>query len=135
VQAQLLRVLEDKEVRPVGTMKTRRVDVRIVAATHRNLERMVAQGTFREDLYYRLEVLTIHVPPLHGRPEDMKSIAAHMAEEMEKNGYPLKLRKADWDAIRAYDWPGNVRQFLNVLKRSAYLKRPVAELLQEKREA
>ncbi len=135
VQAQLLRVLEDKEVRPVGTMKTRPVDVRIVAATHRNLARMVTDGAFRRDLFYRLNVLAIRVPPLRERPEDMKSIAAHAVGELETHGYELKLTKADWDAIRTFDWPGNVRQFLNVLKRAAYLGQPVAELLEEEHEA
>ncbi len=134
VQAQLLRVLEDKEVRPVGTIKTRAVDVRIVAATHRNLARMVTDKAFRQDLFYRLNVLMIRVPPLSERPDDMKSIAAHVAGELEKSGYKLKLNKQDWDAIQTFDWPGNVRQFLNVLKRAAYLMRPVSELLEEERQ-
>ena len=132
-QAQLLRVLEDREVRPVGTMKTRPVDVRVIAATHRNLGRMVAEGTFRQDLFYRLNVLMIRVPPLRERPEDMKSIAAHVAAELKTQGYELKLAKKDWDAIRAFEWPGNVRQFLNILKRAAYLKRPLSDLLEDER--
>lgn len=130
-QAQLLRVLEDREVRPVGTMKTRPVDVRVIAATHRNLSRMVDEGTFRQDLFYRINVLRMRVPPLCERPEDMKSIAAHIAAELKAQDYDLKLTRADWDAIRAFDWPGNVRQFLNVLKRTAYLGRPLTELLEE----
>ena len=134
VQAQLLRVLEDKEVRPLGTMKTRPVDVRIVAATHRDLGRMITERQFREDLYYRLNVLMVRVPPLRERPEDMKSIAAHMADELGKSGYKLVLNKKDWNGIHAFEWPGNVRQFLNVLKRAAYLERPVAELLEEERQ-
>jgi len=133
VQAQLLRVLEDKEVRPLGTMKTRPVDVRIVAATHRELRRMVTDGMFREDLFYRLHVLPLAVPPLRERPGDMESIAAHATAELGRGGYPLRLVKKDWEAIRAYDWPGNVRQFLNVLKRAAYLQQPVADLLQAER--
>jgi DNA-binding NtrC family response regulator len=132
-QAQLLRVLEDREVRPVGTMKTRPVDVRVIAATHRNLSRMVAEGTFRQDLFYRLNVLMIRVPPLRERPEDMKSIAAHVATGLKTQGYELKLAKTDWDAIRAFEWPGNVRQFLNVLKRAAYLKQPLSDLLEDER--
>lgn len=130
-QAQLLRVLEDREVRPVGTMKTRPVDVRVIAATHRNLHRMVDDGAFRQDLFYRINVLRMRVPPLCERPEDMKSIAAHIAAELKTQGHDLKLTRADWDAIRAFDWPGNVRQFLNVLKRAAYLGRPLATLLEE----
>lgn len=135
VQAQLLRVLEDREVRPVGTMKTRQVDVRVVAATHRNLESMAAKGAFREDLLYRLAVLRIKVPPLHERPEDMKSIAAHVAEELARAGYALKLGKRDWDAIREFLWPGNVRQFVNVLKRAAYMAQPVAEILADEEQS
>jgi len=131
VQAQLLRVLEEKEVRPLGTMKTRAVDVRIVAATHRELGRMVAEGKFRQDLFYRINVLLVRVPPLCERLEDMKSITAHVVSELKKNGYTLKLHKQDWDAIEKYDWPGNVRQFLNVLKRAAYLARPVAEIIDD----
>ena len=131
VQAQLLRVLEEKEIRPLGTMKTRVVDVRIVTATHRDLGRMVAEGKFRQDLFYRVNVLLVRVPPLCERLEDMKSIAAHVVSELEKSKYTLKLNKKDWDAIQRYDWPGNVRQFLNVLKRAAYLKYPVAEIIDE----
>ncbi len=131
VQAQLLRVLEEKEVRPLGTMKTRALDVRIVAATHRDLTRMVAEGSFRQDLFYRINVLIVRVPPLCERLEDMKSIAAHIVGELEKSGYTLKLTKQDWDSVEKYDWPGNVRQFLNVLKRAAYLASPVADIINE----
>ena len=134
VQAQLLRVLEDKEIRPLGTMKTKLVDVRIVAATHKDLGSMVTEGKFREDLFYRINVLLVRVPPLCERLQDMKSIANHIVTDLEKNGYTLKLTKKDWDAIQAYDWPGNVRQFLNVLKRAAYLARPVDEVIDEEKQ-
>lgn len=133
VQAQLLRVLEDKEVRPVGSMKTHPVDVRVVAATHRDLAQMVREKRFREDLYYRINLLTLRVPALRERAEDMKSIAKEVLAHLEKNKYPLKLDRRDWDALHAYDWPGNVRQFLNVLKRAAYMQRRVAELLEEEK--
>ena len=133
VQAQLLRVLEDKEVRPLGTMTTRPVDVRVVAATHRDLGQMVSDKLFREDLFYRLNVLMVRVPPLRERPDDMKSLAAHILRDLNNSGYPLTLTAKDWDALRDFDWPGNVRQFLNVLKRAAYLGRPVVEILQEER--
>lgn len=133
VQPQLLRVLEENVVRPLGTMATRPVDVRIVGATHRNLGQMVGAGTFREDLYYRLNVLAIHVPPIRERFDDMKSIAAYVAHELEKKGYSLALDKSDWEAIRGFDWPGNVRQFLNVLKRAAYLKKPIQRILADER--
>jgi DNA-binding NtrC family response regulator len=131
VQAQLLRVLEDKEVRPLGTMTTLPVDVRVVAATHRDLGRMVSDKLFREDLFYRLNVLMVRVPHLRERPDDMKSLATHILHDLAENGYPLTLTAKDWEAMRNFDWPGNVRQFLNVLKRAAYLARPMAEILQE----
>ncbi len=131
VQSQLLRVLEERAIRPMGTMATRAVDVRIVAATHRNLGQMVSKGEFREDLFYRLNVLTISVPPLKERPEDMKSIADHVARELEQRGFTLNLKKTDWDALCRFEWPGNVRQFLNVLKRTAYLMAPVEDILAE----
>ncbi|NLV42878.1 MAG: sigma-54-dependent Fis family transcriptional regulator [Candidatus Hydrogenedentes bacterium] len=133
VQAQLLRVLEDKEVRPVGSMKTHPVDVRIIAATHRDLTRMVRENRFREDLYYRINLLTLRVPPLRERTEDMKSIAKEILAQLEKNKHPLKLDRRDWEVLHAYEWPGNVRQFLNVLKRAAYLQRRVAEVLEEEK--
>ena len=129
VQSQLLRVLEEKKVCPVGTMESRPVDVRIVAATHRDLVGMVRQAAFREDLYYRLNVLRIRVPALKERPDDMKSIAAHIAEGLAAQGYALKLSKKDWDAALRYEWPGNVRQFINVLKRAAYLQESVQQVI------
>ncbi len=129
VQPQLLRVLEERVVRPVGTMKTTPVDARIVAATHRDLSRMVARGVFREDLYYRLNVLTVRVPPLRERPEDMRSIADRALRELDRGGHPLRLGREDWEALRAYDWPGNARQFLNLLKRAAYLGQSLAAVI------
>lgn len=133
VQAQLLRVLEDKEVRPVGSMKTHPVDVRIIAATHRDLARMVRENRFREDLYYRINLLSLRVPSLRERAEDMKSIAKEILAQLEKNKHSLKLDRKDWEILHAYDWPGNVRQFLNVLKRAAYLQRRVADVLEEEK--
>ena len=135
VQAQLLRVLEEGTVRPLGTMKTRPVTTRIIAATHSDLRRRTAAGTFRADLFYRLNVLTLRVPPLRERPEDMKSIAEHILRGLAGENYPLALTSDDWKAIRDYDWPGNVRQFLNALKRAAYLRRPLKEVVEEEARA
>ncbi|GMV92625.1 MAG: hypothetical protein AMXMBFR82_24030 [Candidatus Hydrogenedentota bacterium] len=134
VQAHLLRALETGFVAPVGTTKEDEVDVRIVVATHRNLHQMVAEGAFREDLLYRLNVLSIRVPPLCERRQDMKSIAAEVARKLQSHGHRLKLRPQDWMAIDDYDWPGNVRQFINVLKRRAYLGDPLASLIDEERQ-
>jgi len=129
VQSQLLRVLEEKRVRPLGTMTTHPVNTRIVAATHRNLRAMVAEHHFREDLYYRLDVLRLEVPPLRERPEDLRSIVAHECELLAASGYPLKLGRNDWAALQTHDWPGNVRELRNVLRRAAYLETSVAQTL------
>jgi DNA-binding NtrC family response regulator len=126
VQAQLLRVLEEKRVRPLGTMDTRRVNTRIVAATHRDLRRMVAEGQFREDLYYRLEVLQVRVPPLAERPEDIRSIVAAEVEVLHARGFALMVTMEDWRAIKAHTWPGNVRELKNTIRRAAYLGMSVA---------
>jgi DNA-binding NtrC family response regulator len=131
VQSQLLRVLEEKRVRPLGTMDTRRVDVRVVAATHQDLRRSIADGRFREDLYYRLEVLQIQVPPLTERPEDIRSIVAAECEMLNARGYALKLGGDDWRAIKAHHWPGNVRELKNSLRRAAYLGTSIALVLKE----
>ncbi len=129
VQSQLLRVLEEKQVRPLGTMETRPVDVRVVAATHRSLADMVRRSLFREDLFYRLNVLQITVPSLRERREDMRSIAADVRKRLQESGYPLSLSARDWEAIDQYRWPGNIRQFINLLKRAAYLGAPVRDVI------
>jgi DNA-binding NtrC family response regulator len=132
-QSQLLRVLEEKAVRPLGTVTMRSVDVRIIAATHRPLPEMISEGKFREDLFYRLNVLRVQVPPLRERPEDMRSIAASVRQELEPT-YALQLKEEDWRSVREYHWPGNVRQFINILKRAAYLDTSVREILKEEAE-
>ena len=120
VQTKLLRVLEEMSFERVGSSESVQVDVRIIAATHRNLEAMIAQGTFREDLYFRLNVLPIRVPPLRQRVEDIAELAQHFLEL-----YATKLGKSvrvlDDDALvamKAYSWPGNVRQLENVIERA-----------------
>jgi DNA-binding NtrC family response regulator len=126
VQSQLLRILEEKRVRPLGTMETHLVNTRIVAATHRDLRAMIEDGAFREDLYYRLDVLRLDVPPLRDRPEDLRSIVAHECGLLEEAGHALKLSRTDWEALRTHDWPGNVRELRNVLRRAAYLGQGIA---------
>jgi transcriptional regulator with GAF, ATPase, and Fis domain len=118
MQAKLLRVLQDGEVRPVGGERARRVDVRVVAATHRDLEAMVKAGQFREDLFYRLNVVAIRVPPLRERRDDVPLLVAHL---LEKHGRPLKVSRAAMERLCDFPWPGNVRQLENELRRAAVL--------------
>ena len=120
VQVRLLRVLEQGEVRPVGASRVINVDVRVVAATNRDLERAVREGSFRQDLYYRLNVIRIAVPPLRDRREDIPLLAAHVLREVATAGRPLRrLSPEALAALMAYSWPGNVRELENVLERVA----------------
>jgi len=123
LQAKLLRVLQSGEVASVGGGHPERVDVRILAATHRDLETAVAAGRFREDLLYRLRVVPIHVPPLRERPEDVDVLAEHFirryAEELA--GEPHFLSDAALEHLGTYEWPGNVRELENAIKRALVL--------------
>jgi transcriptional regulator with PAS, ATPase and Fis domain len=129
VQSQLLRVLQDQRIRPVGTMSEHRVDVRIIAATNRDLRQMVQEGRFREDLYYRLDVLRLNIPPLRERPEDIRSIAAAECEALRAKGRDVKLSGSDLAALRAYAFSGNVRELKTILRRAAYLGVGIGEQL------
>ncbi|HSQ63402.1 MAG TPA: sigma 54-interacting transcriptional regulator [Polyangiaceae bacterium] len=120
MQAKLLRVLQDGEVRAVGSERTRRVDVRLIAATHRDLEAMVEKRTFREDLYYRLNVVTVRVPPLRERRADIPLIIAHLVEK-HAQGRNVRVTKAAMDRLSAFAWPGNVRQLENEVRRAIVL--------------
>ncbi len=131
IQTQLLRVLEEGTITPLGTVATRPVNVRIVAATNQSLPSRVREGRFRLDLYHRLNVLRIRVPALKDRKPDMKSIAQSVAHDFAARGHALTLTRADWQAVHEYDWPGNVRQFINVLKRAAYMGNQVRDVLAE----
>lgn len=125
MQAKLLRVLQDGEVQRVGSDAAIPVDVRILAATNRNLEEMVEQGTFREDLYYRLNVVTIEAPPLRSRIEDIPFLASHFLESFAaRNRKTVKgLTPAAMDLLLRYPWPGNVRELENVMERAVILLR------------
>ncbi len=117
-QAKLLRVLQEGEVRPVGEDRPVAIDVRLVAATHRDLEALVREGRFREDLYYRLKVVTLHVPPLRERPEDVDTLFAHFLERYRERFGVEALVVPDevHRRIRAYGWPGNVRELENAVE-------------------
>src|SRR5205814_8209908 len=112
-QARLLRVLEEEEVRPVGATATRQIDVRVIAATNVDLDRAVRQGRFREDLYYRLTVIRVVVPPLRERVADVTSLARHFLSQAR---YAAPLAESAGAALAAYSWPGNVRELANALE-------------------
>jgi len=117
-QVKLLRVLEQGELSPIGSNKNVRVDVRVIAATHRRLDREVEKGRFRADLYYRLKVVTIELPPLRERREDIPLLTAAFAKEVgDRHGRPnLTVAPEVCDALAAYDWPGNIRELKNVVE-------------------
>lgn len=120
MQAKLLRVLETGELRRVGDDKVSKVDVRILGASHRNLEQMVEQGLFREDLYYRLNVITVRLPPLRERASDIPDLVQHFLRTARK-GRPMPIEPAALAALQVHTWPGNVRQLENELRRACVL--------------
>ena len=123
LQAKLLRVLEDNEIRAVGSTRVKRVDMRFIAATNRNLEEEVRKGTFRRDLYYRLAVLSIPIPALRERPEDIDSIARHLLYHLRRDmGIPhVSFDSTAMEELLTYHWPGNVRELRNVIERAIML--------------
>jgi len=125
LQGKLLRVLQESEFERVGDDITRSVDVRVIAATNRNLEELILKGTFREDLYYRLSVFPIEVPPLRKRAEDVKQLALHfIAQTCQDLGRKtMKLTRSQADQIQSYSWPGNIRELKNVIERAVILSK------------
>jgi len=122
-QVKLLRALQERAFERVGGNQTLRVDVRVVAATNRDLKAMVSSGRFREDLYYRLKVIDLHLPPLRRRPEDIPTLIGHfLARFAEENSKLIGcISNAALAALIAYDWPGNVRELENVIERAVVL--------------
>ena len=123
LQAKLLRVIQEKEFEPVGSVKSIKVDVRIVAATHRNLEEAVAKGSFREDLYYRLNVIPLHIPPLRKRNEDitllLKTFTQRFCTSKRRNIFNYSQQSLAY--LQRYPWPGNVRELENLVQRLSIL--------------
>jgi DNA-binding NtrC family response regulator len=115
LQPKLLRVLEDGSLRRVGSHQERRVDVRLIAATNRDLSEMASEGEFREDLYYRINVLTIELPPLRDRTGDVPLLTNHIL------GSDWSITDEARASIESFEWPGNVRQLINVLERATIL--------------
>ncbi|PUA27380.1 MAG: response regulator [Cellvibrio sp. 79] len=122
-QARLLRVLQEGEVRPLGSVESRKVDVRLVAATHRDLRKLSKEGKFREDLYFRINVVQLELPPLRERGRDIINIAESLLQRYcGQFGKPqLKLSSSAMDAIMSYNWPGNVRELENAMQRAVIL--------------
>jgi two-component system response regulator HydG len=122
-QAKILRVLQAREFEPLGSNRTLKVDVRVVAATNLNLEKAVKAGRFRDDLFYRLNVFPLTLPPLRERVEDLQALAAHFLKRYgEKSGKEVKaLAPEVMEAFRRYPWPGNIRELENVLERGVIL--------------
>ena len=136
IQPKLLRALQEKEFERLGSTRTQRVDVRLIAATNRDLEAMIADGLFRSDLYYRLNVFPIRVPPLRERPDDIPALVHHFVEKFSR---PLKRRitivpRTTMDALKESYWPGNIRELENLIERAVILssgpelKVPLADL-------
>ena len=120
MQAKLLRVLQDGEVRPLGGERARHVDVRIIGATHRDLDAMVQAGSFRQDLFYRLNVITIPVPSLRERAADIPLLVEHLLGK-HAGGRKLRVTRAAMDKLATFAWPGNVRQLENEIRRAVVL--------------
>ncbi|WP_457600034.1 nif-specific transcriptional activator NifA [Hydrogenivirga sp.] len=122
LQVKLLRAIQEKEIERLGGSKPIKVDVRIIAATNRDLERMVKEGKFREDLYYRLNVVPIFIPPLRGRREDIPVLAQHFLEKFKKEyNKEVSISPEVMDAFMRYEWKGNVRELQNVIERMVIL--------------
>lgn len=118
-QAKVLRVLQEGEVERLGSSRTTKVDVRVIAATNKNLEEEIEKGTFREDLYFRLAVIPVHVPPLRERPEDIPLLVRHYIDyfSRENNTRPKRVTQAALEALQRYRWKGNIRELRNTVER------------------
>jgi two-component system response regulator HydG len=130
LQAKLLRSIQEREIRPVGSTKRIPINVRILAATNRGLEQAVAQGAFRRDLYFRLNVLSLKIPPLRERRQDIPLLIAHFLERLSRaSDHERTLNDGAMKALLAYDWPGNVRELENCLERAcAFTSGPMIQI-------
>jgi DNA-binding NtrC family response regulator len=131
VQVKLLRALQEREFERVGGTKTVKVDVRLIAATNRDLEQLVADGLFRADLYYRLQVIQVFLPSLRERTEDIPPLVEHFIQKFNKeNGKEVKFLSPEaMDLVMKYDWPGNIRELENAMERCVVLADPTVEMI------
>ena len=124
MQVKLLRVLQERKVRPVGATEETTVDTRVIAATNRDLASMVSASTFREDLYYRISVIPIELPPLRERAEDISELANHFVQKFcESTGRTLTISENAMRLLERYSWPGNVRELEHTIERAVALER------------
>ena len=124
MQARLLRVLQDQSVTPVGSEKSCQISVRFLAATNRDLQAMVSSGRFRHDLFFRLNVVPIHVPPLRERLEDVPALTEHFLQQSARRlDRTISISEKAMAALQLYSWPGNVRELENLVERMAILDR------------
>ena len=123
LQSKLLRVLQERQFRPIGGCNVTNVDVRVVAATNRDLNESLREKTFRSDLFYRLNVITLHIPPLRERIEDVGLLGRHFLSQFTRDNHlpPVTLASETLECLKSYHWPGNVRELQNVIERSATL--------------
>jgi len=124
MQVKLLRVLQERTIRPVGGTQEAAIDVRVIAATNKDLSKMVAENTFREDLFYRVSVIPIQVPPLRERRDDVELLANHFLKKYATAAQKSVLRLApeSLEVLRTYEWPGNVRELENTIERAVALE-------------
>lgn len=122
MQAKLLRAIQEREVEPIGSDRTEKIDVRLIAATNKDLQEAISAGVFREDLYYRLGVIPLHIPPLRDRTEDIPTLVQHF---LKKIGAPpdVQFSKDALKRMKGYSWPGNIRELQNVVERSVILRK------------
>ncbi|HSJ12962.1 MAG TPA: sigma-54 dependent transcriptional regulator [Longimicrobiales bacterium] len=123
LQVKLLRALQEREIVPVGATQTIDIDVRVIAATNRDLDEEIRRGTFRSDLYYRLNVITLHLPPLRDRTDDIVMLTEHFLRGHARSGRELRVDDAAFAVLQSYGWPGNVRELENAIERAAILSR------------
>src|SRR5207342_1028367 len=123
LQSKLLRVLQEREFEPLGSERTEKVDLRVIAATNRDLRQLVAEGKFQDDLFYRLNVIPIQIPPLRERREDIPVLVEHFVRKhAQRTGKPIdKVEDSVVPALQRYDWPGNVRELENTIERAVVL--------------
>jgi transcriptional regulator with PAS, ATPase and Fis domain len=123
LQSKLLRVLQEREFEPLGSERSQQVDLRVIAATNRDLRQMVLDGTFQEDLFYRLNVIPIEMPPLRNRPEDIRVLAEHFVRKhQQRTGKRIeRVEDGVYEKLASYEWPGNVRELENAIERAVVL--------------